>query len=134
MSWIVDYSERYENIDNLLDLLFNPDNYCDDNDGLDEWIDDAYYDNRFQIGGTTIMPSTILKECEPYIYDELRGDYAQNSAENDRDYYRAEIEEMKNGSCEYYNGFRVDCVEEESDVDEQEETSEEIDSFNALIA
>ena len=130
--WIIDGDEsnRYEDVDDICNYLFDVDNY-DDDDAVDEWINECYYDQRCNIGGETFYPADIVKELDNYTYRELAREWAESQSENDTDYYYSEIENMDPGDEQWINSFKVECFDDEETLDTPEE--EVIEGFNAII-
>ena len=129
--WIIDGDEdtRYESADEVCEYVFDPDNY-DDDDAVDEWINDCYYDQKVTINGETYYPATIVKELDSYNYRELAREWAQERSESDTEYYYSDIDNMEDGDKEYFNNYTVECIEEEElDVSEEEVN----EGFDALV-
>lgn len=132
--WIIDDEEEFDDIDDVIDYVFDKQWYIDnyDSSDVDEWINECYYDQKIEVGGTTIYPADAIKECEPYLYDDLVSDWADGRSESDADYYYSEIENMSDGDFEWYNGFKVKFVEQQ-DVEEEDENEDEVNEFNAVL-
>ena len=122
--WIVDDSDRYDDIDDLCSWLFDSDRYYDncDEDELDEWIDEIY--SGCEICGNTFYASQIVRECDNYLYTELKSDYARNQAESDQDYYYHDLENMDNEDNMDVNGYSITYFADEED--EEDEDNEEV--------
>ena len=128
MYYIIDGDEdnRYT-FEELCNYIFDSDNY-DNDDDLDEWINEIYYDQKCEIGGSTFYPADIVKELDDYTYRELREEWAEQQAENDRDYYAGDIENLEPGESEWILNWKVECRSEE------EEEEEDDDVFNEIIS
>lgn len=117
MKWVVDNDREFFNVDDLCDYLFDPDNY-DDDDACEEWIDDMY--SGVEIAGHEFTASEIVRECNSDVWDDLKNEWAESQAENDRDYYYRDLEQMDDGESEYYNGYEVEFFDDpEEDEDEE---------------
>lgn len=125
--WIVDDSDRYDDIDDLCSWLFDSDRYYDscDEDDLDEWIDEIY--SGCEICGNTFYASQIVRECDNYLYSELKSDYARSQAENDQDYYYHDLENMDNEDNMDVNGYSITYFADEEDEEDEEETEEAVE-------
>lgn len=122
--WIVDDEDRYDDIDDLCERLFDSDYYYDncDEDQLNEWIDECY--DSVEIAGCTFYASAILRELDDYMYNELKNDWAHSQAESDSDYWYSTLNNMSHEDYEDINGYRIEYFEEEDE--EEDEDNEEV--------
>lgn len=118
--WVVDNDSRYDDIDELCDFLFDTDRYWDDcdEDELDEWIDEIY--SGCEIAGATFYASAIVKELDNYTYNELKSDYCNSRAENDRDYYEGDLSRMNHEDDMDINGYTIEYFEDEDEEDDED--------------
>lgn len=121
---------KFTDVDDLCEYLFDPENYNDD-DSLDEWIDEMYYDQRCEIGGETFYPAAIVRELSWSTYTDLKAEWAQQRSESDTEYYRDDIENMDPGEENWFGDYKVKCYEDEDDKDEDEDKVAEI--FNEIV-
>lgn len=118
--WVVDGEDRFDDIDSLCDWLFDSDRYyenCDEDD-LDEWIDECY--SGCDIAGCTFYASKIVRECDDYLYSELKSDYARSQAESDQDYWYHDLENMDDEDDLDVNGYTITYYADNEDDEEDE--------------
>lgn len=131
MYYIVDNDEdlKFTDVDSLCEYIFDPDNY-DDDDALDEWIDEMYYDQKVEIGGETFYPSAIVRELSWSTYHDLKIDWAQQRSEDDTEYYYDEIENMDPDEEGWFGNYKVKCYNDDEE-DEDEDVVAEV--FNEIV-
>lgn len=129
--WIVDGDEdnRYEDVDELCDFLFDTDHY-DDDDAVRDWINEQYESQECTIDGETFYPADIVEALDRYKYQQLASDWAEERSEEDKERFHDDIDNMENGDWEYYNDYKVECFDEEEVAPPEPET---IQQFNDLI-
>ena len=134
MVWEVDHDRRFNDISELCEYLFDPESY-DDTDSVNEYIDECY--DRVEIAGHVFMPSEILWECNNDLWYEIQDDWRNLQSENDTNEYGPQLESMEAGEGDYYNGFYVECINEDEEDDdgcyEEAEEDNEVDEEEEII-
>ena len=123
--WVIDDERTIDDIDELCDYLFDPDNYEDD-DAVREYIDS--YNDSVTIGGVEFRASQIVEELDDNLWSEMYRDWQCSQSDWDRDEYKRTLEEMEDGDEEWINDFKV-TYHGDPDEDEDEDASDE-DSWN----
>ena len=121
--WTIDTGVTFDDIDELCDYLFDPDNYEDD-DAVREYIDE--YNDSVTIGGVEFRASQIVEELDSDLWSEMYSEWQRSQSDWDHDEYQRTLEEMEDEDEEWINNFKVTY---HGDPDEDEDSSDE-DSWN----
>jgi len=131
MHWVVDDGTTYYDVDELMDHIFDPDNY-DDDDEVNEYIDSCC--DAVEVGGRTFNASEILAELDFDTWLDYKHDWQESQSENDKDYYASDLENMEDGEYEWFNNYKVTfCADEEDEEDDDEESGTVNDVDEAYV-
>ena len=124
-TYIVDNIERYteEEIDDLLNTIANVSHWEDDDDGFDEYLNESYRD--IDICGHSYSPATALYCVDEDAYHEEMQAWAESQAEYYRDEYEHDLRNMNDGESDWFNGYKIECIEKDDDEDEEDESEEQ---------
>ena len=124
-----DPGQRYNNVEDVLNVCVTAEYWEDDTDEFDEYLDEG---NGIEIAGYDFSPSEVLREMN---YDGYRRElqyWAVNKAEYSREDYRYELERADNGEDVWICDHRVYCYDDE--VAEEDEYNEDEDGDKASFA
>lgn len=119
--------ERYteDEIDSLLDFLDNVDGWTEAYDDFEEYLNEEYED--VEICGETYTAANALYRVDEDRYNDIMNEWAEGEAEYHRDEDADTLNEMSDGDEEWIQGYKIECVyEDEDDEDEQEFIMKEI--------
>lgn len=124
-------TETFEDVDSLLDWLFDPDGYDPDDDDVEEWINDTWYDETVRINGAEYHAGEIVRACNDSEFEDLKNQYAESLAEGDRDEWYSQLDELEDGDYLWINGWKIYYFDEDPDDEEEDEDAYE-DNKNAF--
>lgn len=123
-----DPNQRYNSVDDVLDVCVTTEYYENDTDGFDDYLDE---DNNIEVCGYDFNPSEVLKELNYDGYQNELRYWAERQAEDAKESLEYELENARHGEDVWVCDHRVYCYD---DDDEDEEEAADTDGDEDVFA
>ncbi len=102
-----------DELDDLIDAVYDIDYYFEDDEGFEEYLNDQY--SSVHICGHVYSAYDILSCCNEDDYNEVKHDWAEGEADNRKEELWDELNNMEPGDCLDAFYHTVYCLEQDED-------------------
>lgn len=116
----IDYPDNDESfttdeLDDLIDAVYDIDYYYEDDEGFEEYLNDQY--SSVHICGNVYSAYDILSSCNKDDYCTAMHDWAECEADNRKEELWNELRDMEPGDCIDAFYHTIYCLEQDEDED-----------------